>query len=121
MSRVASAPKSWRPRNMDTVRPSCYSGLADKTVFITGGEAASVRPSRARSRRRGRVGFVDIAEGASRALIAEIQKETGKAPLFIACDLRDIAALQAAIEKIRIELGTLECSSIMPGTMTVTS
>jgi NAD(P)-dependent dehydrogenase (short-subunit alcohol dehydrogenase family) len=53
------------------------------------------------------VGFVDIAEQASRTLVAQIQKETGTAPLFIACDVRDIAALEAAIEKIHMELGDI--------------
>jgi len=93
---------------MDTGRPSSYSGLADKTVFITGGGSGiGAAFTRAFAAQGALVGFVDIAEEASRALIVEIQKETGTAPLFIACDLRDIAALQAAIEKIRIELGDI--------------
>ena len=93
---------------MDTGRPASYSGLADKTVFITGGGSGiGAAFTRAFAEQRARVGFVDIAEEASRALIAGIQKQTGTAPLFIACDLRDIAALQAAIEKIRVELGDI--------------
>jgi D-xylose 1-dehydrogenase len=93
---------------MATGRPTSYAGLADKTVFITGGGSGiGATFTRAFAGQGARVSFVDIAEGASRTLIAEIQKETGTAPLFIACDLRDIAALQAAIEKIRIELGDI--------------
>src|SRR5712692_1478819 len=93
---------------MGTGKASSYAGLADKTVFITGGGSGiSAAFTRGFAAQGARVGFVDIAEEASRALTAEIQKETGTAPLFIACDIRDIAALQAAIEKIRVELGDI--------------
>src|SRR5260370_1979187 len=93
---------------MDTGKASSYAGLADKTVFITGGGSgigAAVR--RGFAGQGARVAFVDIAEEASRALTAQIQKETGTAPLFIACYIRDIAVLQASIEKIRVELGDI--------------
>jgi NAD(P)-dependent dehydrogenase (short-subunit alcohol dehydrogenase family) len=87
---------------------SRYAGLAGKTVFITGGGSGiGVAFTRAFAGQGARVGFVDIAEEASRALVAEIQKETGTAPLFITCDICDIAALQAAIEKIRAQLGDI--------------
>jgi NAD(P)-dependent dehydrogenase (short-subunit alcohol dehydrogenase family) len=93
---------------MDTGRRSSYAGLADKTVFITGGGSGiGAAFTRAFAAQGARVAFVDIAEGASRALAAEIQKETGRAPLFIACDLHDIAALQEAMEIIRIEFGDI--------------
>ncbi len=93
---------------MDTGRASSYAGLADKTVFITGGGSGiGAAFTRGFAGQGARVGFVDIAEEASRALVAQIQKETGTAPLFIACDLRDITALQAGIEKIRVELGDI--------------
>jgi len=85
-----------------------YAGLADKTVFITGGGSGiGAAFTRAFAGQGARVGFVDIAEEASRALIAEIQKETGRAPVFVGCDIRDAAALQGAIEKIRAELGDI--------------
>jgi len=93
---------------MHTGRPSSYGGLADKTVFITGGGSGiGAAFSRAFAGQGARVGFVDIAEEASRTLAAQIQKETGTAPLFITCDIRDIAGLQAAIEKTRIGLGEI--------------
>src|SRR6476646_4221792 len=93
---------------MDTGRRSSYADLADKTVFITGGGSGiGAAFTRAFASQGARVGFVDIADKASRELVAEIQKETGTAPVFIGCDLRDIAALQAAIEKIRIGLGDI--------------
>src|SRR5258708_35459596 len=93
---------------MDTGRPPSYAGLTEKRVFMTGGGSGiGAAFTRAFAGQGARVGFVDIAEEASRALVDEIQKETGTAPLFIACDLRDIAALQAAIDKIRAELGDI--------------
>jgi NAD(P)-dependent dehydrogenase (short-subunit alcohol dehydrogenase family) len=93
---------------MDSSRPSSYAGLADKTVFITGGGSGiGAAFTRAFAGHGARVAFVDIAEEASRALADEIQKETGTAPLFIACDLRDIAALQTAIEKTRVAFGDI--------------
>src|SRR5260370_26031163 len=91
---------------MDIGKASSYGGLGEKTVFITGGGSGiGAAFTRGFAGQGARVGFVDIAEEASGALTAQIQKETGTAPLFIACDIRDIAALQAAIEKIRMELG----------------
>jgi NAD(P)-dependent dehydrogenase (short-subunit alcohol dehydrogenase family) len=77
-------------------------------VFITGGGSGiGAAFTRGFAEQGARVGFVDIAEEASRALAAEIREETGTAPVFIGCDLRDISALQAAIEKIRVELGDI--------------
>src|SRR5712664_3562661 len=103
MGRVASRAEVVAVRNMDTGRPASYAGLADETVFITGGGSGiGAAFARAFAGQGARVGFVDIAEQASRTLVAQIQKETGTAPLFIACDVRDIAALEAAIEKIHM-------------------
>jgi D-xylose 1-dehydrogenase len=94
---------------MDTGRKtSRYAGLAGKTVFITGGGSGiGAAFTRGFAEQGARVGFVDIAEGASRALVGEIQKETGTAPVFIRCDLRDVSALQTAIERVRVELGDI--------------
>jgi NAD(P)-dependent dehydrogenase (short-subunit alcohol dehydrogenase family) len=93
---------------MDTGKATSYAGLADKTVFITGGGSGIGEAfTRGFAGQGARVAFVDIAEDASRALADAIQKETGMSPLFIACDLRDIAALQTAIEETRVKLGDI--------------
>jgi NAD(P)-dependent dehydrogenase (short-subunit alcohol dehydrogenase family) len=93
---------------MDTGRTSSYAGLAGKTVLVTGGGSGiGAAFTRAFAGQGARVGFVDIAEASSRMLAAQIREVTGTAPLFIACDIHDVAALQAAIEKIRVELGEI--------------
>jgi NAD(P)-dependent dehydrogenase (short-subunit alcohol dehydrogenase family) len=94
---------------MDTGgKTSRYAGLVGKTVFITGGGSGiGAAFTRGFAEQGTRVGFVDIAEEASLALCAQIRDETETAPLFIRCDLRDIAALRAAIEKVRGNLGDI--------------
>ena len=93
---------------MATTRLPIYPGLADKTIFISGGGSGiGAGFTHAFALQGARVGFVDIADAASRTLIGQIQKETGTAPLFIPCDIRDIAALQGAIEKTRVAFGDI--------------
>ena len=97
-------------RRMDTGRSSrsSYAGLADRTIFITGGGSGiGAAFTWAFAGQGARVAFVDVAEEASRTLAVQIQKETSKAPLFIPCDVRNIGALQEAIEITRIELGDI--------------
>jgi NAD(P)-dependent dehydrogenase (short-subunit alcohol dehydrogenase family) len=90
---------------MDTNRPT-YPDLAKKTVLITGGGSGiGAAFTEAFARQGARVAFIDIAEEASRALVQKVQKETGCAPRFVACDVCDIPALQTAIEEIRSEMG----------------
>ncbi|HXM95719.1 MAG TPA: SDR family oxidoreductase [Candidatus Dormibacteraeota bacterium] len=87
---------------------SIYPDLAEKIVFITGGASGiGAAFARAFGLQGARVGFVDIAEAASRALIGQIEAATGKTPLFIPCDIRDVNALQGAIEKMRTDLGDI--------------
>lgn len=92
---------------MQTRRP-IYPDLADKTVFITGGGSGiGAAFTRAFAEQGARVAFADVAEELSRALVADIQKETGNAVKFLRCDVRDIPALQLVIEKIHAELGDI--------------
>src|SRR5882762_3341285 len=95
---------------MDTGRSSesRYAGLADKTVFITGGGSGiGAAFTQAFAAQGARVAFVDIAEEASRTLVTQIQKDTSRAPLFIECDLRNINALREAMEITRKDLGAI--------------
>lgn len=79
----------------DIEHPAHYPSLEGKSVFITGG-GSGIGESLVRHfvAQGSKVAFVDVAEAPSRALVAEL----GGRPHFIACDLRDIAALKAAVE-----------------------
>lgn len=77
-----------------------YPSLRNRSVFVTGGGsgigASIVEHFCAQG---ARVAFVDIAEAPSRALVEAIERTGEPAPLFIPCDLRDIAALRAAVAR----------------------
>jgi NAD(P)-dependent dehydrogenase (short-subunit alcohol dehydrogenase family) len=85
-----------------------YPSLRDRVVFITGGGsgigASHVRHFAAQG---ARVAFVDIADAASVALVAEIEVAGHPAPFFQHCDLRDIDALRTAIAHAAERLGPI--------------
>lgn len=93
---------------MDLSEFARYPGLRGKPVFVTGGGsgigAAIVESFLDQG---AKVAFVDIAEAESRALCDALQSQYGVAPLFIRCDITDIAALQAAIAHAGRELGDI--------------
>lgn len=86
-------------------RGAIYPDLEGKTVIVTGGASgigASIVAHFARQ--KARVGFLDMNETATAETVAAIKQAGGiiKAEL---CDLRDVVALQSAIEKLRVDLG----------------
>lgn len=71
-----------------------YPTLATKTVFITGGATGIGASLVSHFAAQGsRVGFIDIEDGAAAALVADTPGDV----TYAHCDVRDIAALQAAI------------------------
>jgi NAD(P)-dependent dehydrogenase (short-subunit alcohol dehydrogenase family) len=83
-----------------------YPSLKDRVVLVTGGGSgigASIVEHFCAQ--RARVAFVDIERAASEALVAAIAARGQPAPVFLPCDLRDIAALQAAVAEARRRLG----------------
>jgi D-xylose 1-dehydrogenase len=90
------------------VRYASYPSLEDRVVFVTGGGsgigAAVVEHL---CGQRARVAFVDIQREASEALVARIAGRGLPAPAFIPCDLRDIAALRAAVARAEARLGAV--------------
>jgi D-xylose 1-dehydrogenase len=82
----------------DPSRFATYPSLRQRSVFITGGGSGIGASLVAHFAAQGsRVAFVDIQVQASEHLVEEIAAEGHPQPLFVACDLRDIAALRAAI------------------------
>ena len=79
-----------------------YPSLKGRTVFITGG-ASSIGADmvRAFAAQGARVGFLDLDEKASAAMVAATDGEVA----FEICDLRDIAAMQAGLAALAERLG----------------
>lgn len=85
-----------------------YPSLAGKVVFVTGGGSGIGADIVAAYARQGaRVAFADRDEAASRALLASLAGQVTEPPLFIACDLTDIAALQRAIAQAGAHFGDI--------------
>ncbi|MEP1516636.1 MAG: SDR family oxidoreductase [Nitratireductor sp.] len=75
-----------------------FPDLRDTAVVITGGGTGiGACLTEGFARQGARVAFLDIAEAESRALCERLEKDTGNRPLFLSADLRDVAALRAAV------------------------
>ncbi len=83
-----------------------YPSLRGRAVFVTGGGsgigATLVESFTAQG---ARVGFIDVAEQPSRALAEHLAAAGHAKPWWRACDVRDVAALQAALADAARELG----------------
>jgi NAD(P)-dependent dehydrogenase (short-subunit alcohol dehydrogenase family) len=86
-----------------------YPSLRDRLVLITGG-ASGIGESlvEAFADQQARVVFLDIQQAAAEALICRLAEAGVRRPAFHACDLTDIAALQATVKAIRDELGEVD-------------
>jgi NAD(P)-dependent dehydrogenase (short-subunit alcohol dehydrogenase family) len=84
-----------------------YPDLAGKTVLVTGG-GSGIGESIVRhfARQACRVGFIDINRPASETLVRDLA-EGGAVVHFEPADLRDVAALRAAVSRIRDVLGPI--------------
>ena len=84
-----------------------YPSLQDRGVLVTGGAtgigATLVEEFAAQG---ARVGFIDLDQAAGTALVAKLGGAR-HAPVFVAADLTDIAALDRAIGTIRLRTGAL--------------
>ena len=84
-----------------------YPSLQDRTVLVTGGAtgigAALVEQF---ARQGARVGFIDIDESSAASLVTRLENSR-HAPVFSAADLTDIGALDAAIARLRGQIGPI--------------
>ncbi|MCC2976810.1 SDR family oxidoreductase [Sphingomonas sp. PL-96] len=86
-----------------------YPSLKNKRVIVTGGGSGIGEGlTEAFVAQGARVAFVDIAEDASRDLVARLSPGADHAPRFFACDLTDIEALRARFTEIVAELGGVD-------------
>jgi NAD(P)-dependent dehydrogenase (short-subunit alcohol dehydrogenase family) len=86
-----------------------YPSLRGRHVFITGGGSGiGACLVEAFARQGSRVAFVDIAVRESEALIETLRSRGLRPPWFRACDVRDVAALQAAIADAAAESGDFD-------------
>ncbi len=84
-----------------------YPSLKGRTVLITGGGSGIGESIVEHFAAQGsKVGFLDIADKPSLALVARLKKKR-QTVYFEHCDLTDIAALKAAIAKVRKALGPI--------------
>ena len=85
-----------------------YPSLRDRVILVTGGGsgigASIVEHFCAQG---SRVAFLDVNRTASERLSVDIAARGQAAPLFVACDLRDIAALREAVAQVRRQLGPI--------------
>ena len=85
-----------------------YPSLKGRTVFVSGGGSgigASIVEHFAEQ--EAKVGFVDIDEAASAALMKKIAAAGHASPLFVKADVRDVKAFQAAIAEAAAKLGAI--------------
>jgi NAD(P)-dependent dehydrogenase (short-subunit alcohol dehydrogenase family) len=100
---MTAAPKSQAPPSR-----ASYPDLAGKSIFITGGGSGiGAAFTESFARQKAKVAFLDIAAEPSQALAKKIAAETGNAPHFFQCDVRDIAALQSAIDQAQAKIGDI--------------
>lgn len=86
-----------------------YPSLKGRSVFITGG-GSGIGESLVRHfcAQGSRVAFVDMAAEPSRQLVAAVAAQGHPEPLFIPCDLRNVEALQAAVEQAKDRNGPIQ-------------
>lgn len=86
--------------------PARYPSLDQRMVFITGGGSGiGAELTRAFHYQGARVVFVDINDQDSEALVAQLHAETGNAPVYHHCDIRDVASLQQVIAETGQNVG----------------
>lgn len=85
-----------------------YPSLRDKVVFVTGGGSGIGAEEVTHFAAQGaRIGFVDIADYESRALVDRLEAAGYPKPFFQFCDVTNISALRAAITEVGRRLGPI--------------
>ena len=89
-----------------TVQFATYPSLIDRVVLISGGASGiGADMVRAFTSNGARVCFLDVQDEAAQELVRELDGAPKHAPLYLRCDVTDIAALHAAIDDVRARHG----------------
>lgn len=94
---------------MGEMRFATYPSLRDRVVLITGG-ATGIGESLVRhfAEQGARVAFLDVQDEAAVALRNELSVAGCTAPLYLHCDLIDIAGLKESVGRVLAALGTVD-------------
>jgi len=94
---------------MNEARYAVYPSLKDRVVLITGG-ATGIGEAlvRAFAHQGARVAFFDIQDEPAIALRNELSLSGCTAPLYLRCDLTDVAALRESVERVLAATGTVD-------------
>ncbi len=88
---------------------TAYPSLKNRTVFISGGSSGiGAELVRAFAAQGCRVAFCGTKADGADALIAELQAQGVTDLLYEACDVRDIAALQALLDRVALRWGAIQ-------------
>ncbi|HZP03827.1 MAG TPA: SDR family oxidoreductase [Terracidiphilus sp.] len=86
-----------------------YPSLEDRAVLITGGATGIGASLVSHFARQGsRVAFLDIQDEPAQVLAASLAKEGCPAPVFVHCDLTDLAALRSSMDRAIAALGAVD-------------
>jgi NAD(P)-dependent dehydrogenase (short-subunit alcohol dehydrogenase family) len=86
-----------------------YPSLENRVVLITGG-ASGIGASMVEefARQGSRVAFLDIAVEPAKQLIETLKAASVHTPVFVPCDLADIAALRSAVSEVEAQIGQVQ-------------
>lgn len=85
-----------------------YPSLSDAVVLVTGGASGIGAAMVERfARQNARTAFFDVDDGSGSSLIGDMSARSLYPPLFLHCDLTDIAELRAAVAMVEAQLGSV--------------
>jgi NAD(P)-dependent dehydrogenase (short-subunit alcohol dehydrogenase family) len=86
-----------------------YPSLEERVVLITGGATGIGESMVAHfARQEARVAFLDIQDDLAKRLVDELAAEGCIAPLYLHCDLTDVAALRNSVDQVLAACGTVD-------------
>src|SRR5690242_8510805 len=97
------------PRSRKLLMPSfaSYPSLVDRSVLITGGASGIGAGLVEHFARQGaRVAFLDVDDAGARQVLEQLT-DVSHAPVYLHCELTDVAALQATIAAARARIGPI--------------